>query len=392
VVAVLFVVATLFAVWLTLAATAGCGSGSGGESSTTASPAAEVFKIGVAGPMSGPYSSYGASQRAGAEIAVAELNAAGGVNGAEVAVALADDRGEQDVALQVAQRFSADPQIMVVDGHVFSGTAIAAGAVYSGFRLPMISPSATDPALSYLGPYVWRVCLTDEVQGRALAEYSVSTIGKRRIAVLSVDTAYGTGLTAAFTSAVQAAGGVVAGRQTYAADASDFRRQLTKLKAAGPDLVFLAGYYNEGAAIARQARGLGLKAQLLGSDGYASDLLAKRGGAAVEGMLVATFFDPSRKDDAVRAFVAAYRELNDGAGPDWFAADSYDVVMLAAQAARDAGTNDRVAINDALTAIGSYQGVSGLMTFDENGDVTKPLSIVMVRKGTLVTAPRQPGD
>ena len=129
---------------------------------------------------------------------------------------------------------------------------------------------------------------------------------------------------------------------------------------------------------------------MLGSDGYASDELPKIGGAAVEGMLVSTFFDYSKDDPAVQKFVAAYQAKNKGANPDWFVANSYDVVMLAAAAAEKAGKNDRAAINEALAQMGTYQGVSGPITFDENGDVVKPLNIVIVKDGKLVTAPQQP--
>ena len=130
--------------------------------------------------------------------------------------------------------------------------------------------------------------------------------------------------------------------------------------------------------------------QLLGSDGDASDELPKLGGAAVEGMLVSTFFDYTKNDPAVQKFVAAYKAKYKGANPDWFVANSYDVIMLAAQAAKNAGKNDRTAINDALGKIGTYQGVSGAITFDKNGDVIKPLSIVVVKNGKLATAPLQP--
>jgi len=201
---------------------------------------------------------------------------------------------------------------------------------------------------------------------------------------------YGRGLADAYESGVKAAGGTVVGKEQYAAGDTDFKAQLTKLKAAGPDLLFLSGYYPEGSKIAQQTRELGMDVQLLGSDGYASDELPKLGGAAVEGMLVSTFFDYSSKDPAVQKFVKAYQAKHAGANPDWFAANSYVVIMLAAQAAKDAGKNDRTAINDALGKIGTYQSISGPITFDKNGDVIKPLTIVIVKNGKLATAPQQP--
>ena len=366
-------------------------SGCGGETETT-TEAAAPFKIGVAGPMTGQYATYGASHKAGAEIAVAELNADGGVNGADASFKLGDDLGDPKEAVLIAQQFIDDAEIVVVDGHQFSGATLAAGAKYETAGLPMISPSATNPDISNLGSFIWRICMTDAVQGEGLAKYSVTTLGKTKIAIMYDNSDYGRGLADAYEAGVKAAGGEVVGKQQYATGDTDFRAQLTKLKNAGPDLLFLSGYYPEGSKIAAQAKELGMTMLMLGSDGYASDELPKLGGKAVEGMLVSTFFDYSKDDPAVQAFVKAYQEKYDGANPDWFAANSYDVIMLAAAAAKKAGTNDRAAINEALGTLGEYVGISGTITFDENGDVIKPLSIVVVKDGGLVTAPQQPAE
>ena len=368
-----------------LAACGGSDSSSGG-----ASPAAAPFKVGLAAPFTGDYATYGASHQAGADIAMAELNAAGGVNGGQVSTELGDDLGDPKQAVLVAQKFIDDSSILIVDGHMFSGATIAAAPKYQTAGLPMISPSATNPDITNLGSYIWRICMTDAVQGKGLADYSVSTLGKKNIAIMYDSSDYGRGLADAYASGVTAAGGTIAGKEQYATGDTDFKAQLTKLKGKNPDLLFLSGYYPEGAKIAQQARELGMTVQMLGSDGYASDELPKLGGAAVEGMLVSTFFDYTKDDPAVQKFVEAYKAANKGANPDWFAANSYDVIMLAAQAAKNAGKNDRTAINDALGSIGTYQGISGPITFDANGDVQKPLSIVVVQNGGLVTAPQQP--
>jgi len=369
-------------------ALAACGGSS--SSSSSSSPAASPFKVGLAAPFTGDYATYGASHQAGADIAMAELNAAGGVNGAQVSTELGDDLGDPKQAVLVAQKFIDDSSIVVVDGHMFSGATIAAAPKYQTAGLPMISPSATNPDITSLGSFIWRICMTDAVQGKGLADYSVTMLGKKSIAVMYDSSDYGRGLADAYASGVTAAGGTIVGKEQYATGDTDFKAQLTKLKGANPDLLFLSGYYPEGAKIAQQARELGMTVQMLGSDGYASDELPKLGGAAVEGMLVSTFFDYTKDDPAVQKFVTAYKAANNGNNPDWFAANSYDVIMLAAQAAKNAGKNDRTAINDALGSIGTYQGISGPITFDANGDVQKPLSIVIVTGGHLVTAPQQP--
>jgi len=378
----------VLALALALFAVAGCGGDSGSGDASTAPSA--PFKVGLGAPFTGDYATYGASHKGGAEIAMAELNSGGGVNGGQVSLELGDDLGDPKQAVLVAQKFIDDTSIVVINGHMFSGATIAAGAKYETAGLPMISPSATQPDISSLGAFVWRICMTDAVQGKGLADYSLTTLGKQKIAIMYDNSDYGRGLADAYESGVKAAGGTIVGKEQYAAGDTDFKAQLTKLKGASPDLLFLSGYYPEGSKIAQQARELGMDVQMLGSDGYASDELPKLGGAAVEGMLVSTFFDYTKDDAAVQKFVDAYKAANDGANPDWFAANSYDVMMLAAQAAKNAGKNDRAAINDALGSIGTYQGISGPVTFDENGDVIKPLQIVVVQDGALATAPQQP--
>ena len=161
---------------------------------------------------------------------------------------------------------------------------------------------------------------------------------------------YGRGLADAYDEGVKAAGGTVVAKEQYSTGDTDFKAQLTKIEGAGPELLFLSGYYPEGSKIAQQAKELGMDVQMLGSDGYASDELPKLGGAAVEGMLVSTFFDYTKDDPAVQKFVDAYKAKYDGANPDWFVANSYDVCMLLAAAAEKAGSNERTAINDALVA------------------------------------------
>jgi branched-chain amino acid transport system substrate-binding protein len=375
-------------------ALAGCG-GTDDKTSTTAGPATSStvagvpFKFGLAGPMTGQYANYGASHKQGAEVAVAELNAAGGVNGGQASFAIGDDLGDPKQAVLVAQQFIDDKDIVFVDGHQFSGATIAAGTKYETAGLPMISPSATNPDITALGKFIWRICMTDAVQGKGLADYTVKDLGLKNVAIMYDDSDYGRGLADAYEAEIKAAGGTVVGKEQYTSGDAEFKAQLTKIKAGNPEMIFLSGYYPEGSKIVAQAKELGVTAQFLGSDGYASDELAKLGGAAVEGMLVSTFFDYSKQDPAVQKFVTAFK-AKFNANPDWFAANSYDVIMLAAQAAKNAGSNSRAGINDALTKLADYKGISGTIKFDPNGDVIKPLSIVVVKDGALTTAPKQP--
>ena len=254
----------------------------------------------------------------------------------------------------------------------------------------MITGSATNPDIAKIGSYIWRIVMTDAAQGKGLADYSVKDLGKKKIAIIYDDSDYGKGLADSFEKGVTAAGGQVVAQQQYTSGDSEFKAQLTKIKQANPDLLFFSGYYPEGSKIAQQATDLGITAQFLGSDGYASDQLIKLGGAAVDGMLVSTFFDYTKTDPAVQKFVTAYKAKNKGANPDYFSATSYDVINMAAAAAKKAGTNDRAAIQTGLGQLGTYQGITGPITFNAQHDVQKPLNIVVVKNGQFATAPTQP--
>lgn len=375
----------------TTTTTAGSTDTTAGSTDTTAAEEPGVpFKFGLAGPMTGQYANYGASHTAGADIAVEELNAAGGVNGGEVSYESGDDLGDPKEAVLVAQKYIDNPEILFVNGHMFSGATLAAGPKYEEVGLPMISPSATNPDIKTLGAYIWRICMTDAVQGEGLANYTFNDLGIKKVAIMYDDGDYGRGLADTYEAAYTAAGGEVVGREQYTAGDAEFKAQLTKIKQAGPEMIFLSGYYPEGSKIVQQASELGMNVTFLGSDGYASDELITLGGSAVDGMLVSTFFDYTKADPAVQKFVEAYRAKFAGANPDWFAASAYDVIMLVAEAATQAGSNDRAAINDAIGSMDSYEGITGTISFDEDGDVVKPLSIVVVKDGALATAPIQP--
>ncbi|NLG66428.1 MAG: ABC transporter substrate-binding protein [Actinobacteria bacterium] len=358
-------------------------AGGGGEGKT--------FKFGLAAPLTGQYANYGGSHKGGIDIAVAELNAAGGVKGAQVAYVAGDDQGDPKEGVLVAQKLIDDKDVLFVNGHMFSGATLAAGPKYQEAGLPMITPSATNPDITDLGDYIWRTCMTDAAQGEGLAEYAVITLGVKKIAIVHSDNDYGKGLADAFEAAAKAAGGEIVAREQYTDGDTDFKAQLTKVKDQAPELIFLSGYYPEGSKIAAQAKELGLNTQLLGSDGFGSDELIKLGGASVEGMLISTFFDYSKDDPAIQKFVTTYKANNNGDNPDWFAAAAYDVVMLMASLVEKSGDFSREGINQALSAMtDEYQGITGRIKFDENGDVVKPLNIVIVKDGRLVTAPKQP--
>jgi branched-chain amino acid transport system substrate-binding protein len=384
--------ASAAALTLAILVLAGCGGGGTTSSTSSSAAASAVFKFGLAGPFTGQYATYGSALKNGADIAVADLNAAGGVNGGQASYEVGDDLGDPKNAVLVAQKFIDEKDILFVDGHMFSGATLAAGPKYETAGLPMISPSATNPDITNLGKFIWRICITDAVQGADLAKYTVQQLGFKNVAIIYDDSDYGRGLADAYEAGIKSNGGTVTGREQYTTGDTDFKPQLTKVKGGNPELIFLSGYYPEGSKIAIQARELGIKAQLLGSDGYASDQIIKLGGSSVEGMLISTFFDPSKSDPTVQKFVAAYKAKFNGAVPDYFSANSYDVIMLIAKAATDAGSNDRQAIEDQLAKMGTYNGISGPTTFDANGDVQKPVDIVMVQNGALVTAPKQPAQ
>jgi branched-chain amino acid transport system substrate-binding protein len=326
---------------------------------------------------------YGELSRMGAELALDELNAKGGVRGKPLAVRLVNDKGDDSTAIGVADSLANDARVVAVVGPIYSGTTTASARVYENAHLPALATSATSPEISRLGPYIFRLASSDSANAVALA--SVARATGLRTAILYSNEDYGVGLMRFFARALTAAGTAPVGEDPYLEDMEDFRPYLLRLKARGAQMVFIAGVDQGARAIIPQAREVGLEARFMGGDGIEA---LKEAGAAFDGTVIGVLFHPDASPKAqefARAFRARWHRE-----PDSSAALAYDAVYLLARALAD-GVDSREAMRRYLAGVGRpggsavFDGVGGSVAFDGNGDPRDKTCVVgTVRGGRIV--------
>ncbi len=346
------------------------------------------IRIGVTGPFSQP---RGRSMLAAARLAVSEINAAGPLR---FELVEQDDSAQSSRAIQVAQAFYDDPAVVAVVGHLTSGTTIAASGVYNGGSRPLlaISPSASNPELTGIGRYTFRVCATDLVHGAVLARFAYQRLGARFAAVVYLNDDYGRGLLETFVAEFRRLGGTVVSQDPVLGAGTDAGPYVDLVRRDGRAQVLLAATDRAtGAAVLRTARGRGLTMPVIGGDGLSG---IQTEGTLAEGVYLTSNYLPERGGETNAAFLRAYAAANGGEQPDHRGAGAYDAVHLIAEAVRTAGRS-RVRVRDAVAAVGSglpaHEGVTGRIAFDELGDVReKSVLVGVIRGGRLVPAEDRP--
>lgn len=351
----------------------------------------EPVRLGLVGPFS---QERGLSMRLAAELAVEEVNRAGGVRGRELELVVLDDSADATAAVRAARSFYTTPGLVAVIGHLNSGATIAAAPVYNGGERPVvaISPSASSPQLSTAGPYTFRVCPDDLVHGGRLAEWARNRLGADRAAVIYENEPYGRGVRATFVESFIERRGEVVAQDPYVDVIPGFEPYLTRIaRRGGADALVIAGTRSGAERILQTLNALNLRLAILASDGVAG--LERSSEVRTEGVLISAAYLADQPEPRNRAFVEAYQRAYDGRLPDHRGAGAYDVVYLLARAIDEAGT-DRRDLRDYLAGVGTrsppFEGVTGTIAFDENGDVPqKRVVIGVVAGGRLVTAPGQ---
>jgi branched-chain amino acid transport system substrate-binding protein len=341
--------------------------------------------IGLVGALSGPEAQMGRSIRDGALLAIEEANAQGGVHGRQLELRAYDSQGLPEDAARAAVRLvTLDGAVMIV-GADTSGSTLAMAPVATHAEVPMVSPSATSPRVTQEGgPYVFRVCFVDSFQGRVLAGLAHDEGFARMVMLVDLKSAYSVGLAEEFEKRFVALGGTLLGKATYAQGDSDFRAQLTRLKGLHPDALFIPGYYADAAAIALQARQLGLLVPLLGGDGWDSVTeLVALGGQAVEGSQFTTHFSPDNPSPRVQGFLRSFR-TRFGHVPPSGAALGYDAARVALDALRRAAAPTGRARREALAETATFDGVTGLITVGKDRDAVKSAVVLRIRDGHAV--------
>jgi branched-chain amino acid transport system substrate-binding protein len=343
-----------------------------------------TIKIGEFASLTGKEATYGQAAHKGVLLAVEETNAAGGILGRKIELVTEDNQSKPGESATVVKKLISRDKVAVVIGDITSGRTLEAAPIAQAAKIPLISPGATNVAVTQKGAYVFRVCFVDDFQGTVMAKFARETLKLRRAAILSsASSAQSVGLAKFFRAGFAGGGATVVAAQKYHEGDKDFRAQLTAIKAAGADGVFIPGYYVEAALICKQARDLGLTVPLFGIDGWESPDLIKLAGAAAEGGYFSTHYSPENSSPRVVDFNRRFRQRW-GAPSDSLSALGYDAAMLAIDAIRRAGSTEGPKIRDALAATKDYAAITGTITFDTQRNPTKSAVVLQVKNGQFV--------
>ena len=345
-------------------------------------PAGKTIKIGEYASLTGKEATFGVSSHEGTLLAIEQLNAAGGVLGQKLELLTEDDLSKPGEPATVVNKLISRDGVVAILGEVASSRSLEAAPICQQNKIPMISPSSTNPKVTETGDFIFRVCFIDPFQGTVMANFAGKTLKAKRVAVFTdVKSDYSKGLAKYFKEGFAARGGAITAELDFNGGDKDFKAQLTAIKATAPDAVFVPGYYTDVALICRQAKQLGLTVPLFGGDGWESDQLVKIGQEAVEGNYFSTHYAPDVASDQSKKFVADYRQRFGGKTPDAMAALGFDSALVLADAIRRAGSTDGQKVRDALAATKGFEGVTGKTTINEKRDATKAAVILQVKDG-----------
>ena len=339
------------------------------------------IKVGEFASLTGSEATFGQSSHKGTALAVDDLNAAGGVLGRKIQLITEDDQSQAGMPATVVHKLISANGVVAVLGEVASSKSLEAAPICQQNKIPMISPASTNPKVTETGDHIFRVCFIDPFQGTVMANFATKTLKLKSVAVLTdVKSDYSLGLAKFFKEGFTKNDGKIAAEQNYSGGDKDFNAQLTAIKAANPDGIFVPGYYTEVGLIVLQARQLGLTCPIFGGDGWESSSLVPIGGKALEGCYFSTHYSPDDTSPAVQDFVKKFKARYNET-PDAMAALGYDSAMILADAMKRAGTTDDAKVCAALAATKDFAGVTGKITIDAQRNASKPAVILTIKDG-----------
>jgi branched-chain amino acid transport system substrate-binding protein len=352
-----------------------------GRESQTA-PVANDIPVGLYGAMSGSEASFGQATMQGVKLAAEEINASGGVLGKKIRLVIEDDQGKAEEAASVVTKLITRDNVIAIIGENSSNQSLAAAPICQANRIPMISPSSTNPNVTKKGDYIFRVCFTDPYQGKALATFVRQNLNATKAAILRDNkNDYSVGLAEVIRAEFTRLGGTIVAEQSYTGGENEFRPQLTAIKSAGPQVLFVPGFYTDAGQIALQARDLGINVPLVGGDGWDSPTVISIGGKAVDGCYFSDHYFVGEDRPAVRRFVGEINKRT-GRNPDANSALGYDALHILVNAIKATGSLDRKAIRDHIATTKEYDGVSGVITMGPDRDPIKPVAMIKIDGGT----------
>lgn len=344
--------------------------------------AADPIRIGHYGSLTGKDAAFGVATRKGILLAVEELNAAGGVLGRPIEYRVEDIQSKAGESATAVKKLITRDKVVAVLGANASANSLEAGPICQNARIPMMAISSTNPRVTEIGDYIFRICFIDPFQGAVLGKFAHDSLHAKRVALLTASNSpYSIGLSGVLRQDFTARGGVIVAEQKYSEGEKDFRAQLTAIRAANPDVIAATGFYTEAALICLEARALGIKVPFIGGDGWEAPQLIELGGPAVEGTYYSTYFSAENDAPEVRAFVERYRRRWNQEIPEAVAALGYDALRLIAAAMEKSGTTEGPALRRAIAATRNFPGVTGRTTIDEKRNSAKAAVMLAVKNG-----------
>lgn len=335
--------------------------------------------IGSYSPNTGATATFGQFQMNGTQMAIEEINAAGGINGKKIRHINYDNKSDNDETLAVVNRLISQDGVVAILGEATSGRSKIGAQVAQQHGVPMLTSSATNPDVTKIGNFIFRACFIDPFQGTVMAKFMTENLKLKKAAILrDIKNDYSVGLSDIFTQKLKEAGGEILIDVSYQEGDIDFKSQLTAIKSKNVDAIFVPGYYNEVALIAKQAKELGIKQPLLGGDGWSSPKLYEIAKNSLDGSYFSNHYTTESTDPKTIAFVKSYREKYKE-DADVMAALAYDAVYFMAEAIKNTTEVTPENIRQELTKIKDFHGVTGKMSMNENRDAVKSAVIVQIQ-------------
>lgn len=334
--------------------------------------------IGEYDSLTGSDATFGLSTNKGVRLALDEVNAAGGVKGKKISLITLDDQGKNEEAASATTRLITQNNVVAILGGVASGRSKAAAPIAHSHGVPFVSPASTNPDVTKVGDYVFRVCFIDPFQGLVMAKFASENLKVKKAAILrDVKNDYSVGLADVFSAEFKKRGGEIVTDLSYQAGDIDFKAQLTQIRSKNPDAIYVPGYYTEVGLIAQQARQLGLKVPLMGGDGWDSDKLYEIGKEAINGNYYSNHYTTESTDPAVTEFIKKFKAKYSET-PDALAALGYDAAKILVAAIERAPDLSGKAIRDELAKTKDFPGVTGKISLNENRDAVKSAVVIQV--------------
>ncbi len=351
----------------------------------TNSGQSDTIKIGYFGDLSGPTFNFGQSAINGVLLATDQINLAGGINGRKIDVVIEDDKGSPEEAARLAGKLIDQDKVVAIIAGGTSGNSRAAAPKAQSAKIPLISSSATDPAVTQVGDYIFRACFVDAFQGDVMARFAVNTLKAKKAAILfDFNSPSGRGLTDYFELSFSKLGGTIVGKLSYTQGDVDFKGQLSTIKAAAPDVIYIPGYYGDVALIAKQARMIGMNQPLLGADGWDAPELWQLGGDSLNGSYITTHYSVDDPSPAIETFVHEYRLRYGNLAPDAHAALGYDAMRVLVEAITRAQTTSSADLRNALAQTKDFRGVTGVISINSDRNAVKPAVVLKLQDASSI--------